>query len=94
MTRFPIICPECQKDFDAMTSDGVEGYSGGIGFCQHFEADNSPAAGVLFIVIAIGEGGYQIHITAPLTLAEAMEKAEETKAAFEGDDVPTGATVQ
>ena len=89
--KFPRICNECTELFTAMT-DGT--HDGGFHFCSHVSANNSLAAGTFFIIVPVHEGGHHVSITFPIDIAAAQQMAADTKAAFDGDALPAGATLQ
>ena len=91
--KFPLICSVCEQEYAKMT-DATQLQQGGVGFCSHAAAGNSPVAGVYYCVIPIIEGGYQVTVMAPVTIVEAKEMAAEVQAVGAGDDTPRGVTVQ
>ena len=77
--KYPTLCDECKRAYEVFC-----GGLGGISFCHHAEAGNTPEAGVYFSVAPFKEGGHLVTILAPLTLKEAEEMRDHTVAEVNG----------
>ena len=79
--KFPVLCDECR----AIYLEFCRGI-GGVNFCHHAEAGNTPDAGVYYTVAPTVGGGHTVHIISPLTVAEAEALRDETIREFNGPE--------